>query len=96
MRNLERTPLQSKKFIAYMITNLIMKTYMFYSTYTGESDTVVITAIFLSVFLDVGYILGQAAVDSLVRYASIITDSVKNKLSEITKDDKEDKEKEEN
>jgi len=93
MNTLERTPLQSKKFIAYMVTNLIMKAYMFYSTWGGESDTVIITAIFLSVFLDVGYILGQAAVDSLVRYANIITNSVRNKIEDLVDGDEDEKNK---
>ena len=69
----EKTPMQSKKFLAYMFASLCMKLYMFYATKVQEGDVVVMTAVICAVFLDVGYILGQASLDRFVRVAAITT-----------------------
>jgi hypothetical protein len=68
---IEKTPLQSKKFIAYIIANITMKLLLFYMTFKNEGDLVIITGLTASAFLDIGYILGQAALDRYVRVASI-------------------------
>lgn len=68
---IEKAPLQSKKFIAYIIANVTMKLLLFYMTYKNEGDLVIITGLMASAFLDVGYILGQAALDRYVRVASL-------------------------
>ena len=68
---IEKTPLQSKKFIAYLISNIIMKLLLFYMCYKNESDLVIMTCLTAATFLDVGYILGQAALDKYVRVASV-------------------------
>ena len=67
----EKTPMASKKFLAYMFANVTTKLYLFYCTKVGEGDIVVMTAIVCSLFLDVGYILGQASLDRYVRIAAI-------------------------
>lgn len=69
----EKAPLSSKKFLAYMFANVTTKLYLFYCTKMGEGDIVVMTAIICSVFLDVGYILGQASLDRYVRVAAIVS-----------------------
>jgi len=68
-----KAPLQSKKFLAYMFSNIVLKTYIFHATLRQESDFVIIAALLCSVFLDVGYILGQASLDKFVRVAAITT-----------------------
>jgi hypothetical protein len=67
---LEKTPLQSKKFIAYNVSNITMKLLLFYMCSKNESDLVIMTGLVASTFLDIGYILGQAALDRYVRVAS--------------------------
>lgn len=69
----ETRPLQSKKFIAYILANVLTKAYLFCATYLREGDFVLIVAIICSLFLDVGYILGQASLDKYVRVAKIVS-----------------------
>ena len=68
---IEKAPLQSKKFIAYIISNITMKLLLFYMTYRNEGDVVIMSGLAATAFLDVGYVLGQAALDRYVRVASI-------------------------
>lgn len=63
--------MQSKKFIAYLLSNLGTKLLMFWMVYRQESDIVLTTVVTAAAFIDVGYILGQAALDKYVRVASI-------------------------
>ena len=70
-KEIEKTPLQSKKFIAYIVANITTKLLLFYMTYKSEGDLVIMTGLIAAAFLDVGYILGQAALDRYVRVASI-------------------------
>ncbi|MAF79896.1 hypothetical protein CL629_02325 [bacterium] len=62
-------PLQSKKFIAYLIAEAGWKVALFYLMYTyGQkiehySFMVMMTLIIVSGFIQVGYILGQVALD---------------------------------
>lgn len=68
---IEKTPLQSKKFIAYLISNITMKILLFYMCYKNEGDVVIMTGLTAATFLDVGYILGQTALDKYVRVATV-------------------------
>jgi hypothetical protein len=69
--DIEKTPLQSKKFLAYLLSNISTKALLFWMIYKGAPDLVTITTITAAAFIDVGYILGQAALDKYVRVASI-------------------------
>ena len=69
--NLEKTPLSSKKFIAYVISNILMKILLFSMLAHNSSDYVITCALIVSSFVDVGYILGQAALDKFVRVAAV-------------------------
>jgi hypothetical protein len=69
----DKAPLQSKKFLAYMCSSMLMKIYLFFATARGEGDVVIIQALTMTVFLDVGYILGQAGLDALTRHAAIMS-----------------------
>jgi hypothetical protein len=71
MTSLEKTPLQSKKFIAYILSNLGSKALLFWMINQDVSDFVLITTVTAASFIDIGYILGQAALDKYVRIASI-------------------------
>ena len=71
IEKLEKAPLQSKKFIAYLISNLGSKLMVFWMVLRDESDFAIVSAIVASSFLDVGYVLGQAALDKYVRVASM-------------------------
>ena len=68
----DKAPLQSKKFLAYLFSNMVLKAYIFQATKEAESDFVLICALICSTFLDVGYILGQASLDRFVRVAKIM------------------------
>jgi len=71
MKVLEKTPLSSKKFIAYLISNLGSKLLLFWMVTKSESDMVIISTITAASFIDIGYILGQAALDKYVRVAAL-------------------------
>ena len=70
---MDRKPLQSKKFIAYLIADFGWKVALFYILYQSKSKfdyysfTVVLTLLIVSGFIQVGYILGQAALDKYTK-----------------------------
>ena len=69
------SPLQSKKFVAYLIAEAGWKVALFYLMFTyGQgiehySFMVMMTLIIVSGFIQVGYILGQAALDKYTHLA---------------------------
>ncbi len=69
--NIEKTPLQSKKFLAYLLSNIGSKALLFWMVSNDASNLVIVTTVTAAAFIDVGYILGQAALDKYVRVASI-------------------------
>lgn len=69
--NIEKTPLQSKKFLAYLLSNIGSKTLLFWMVSNNSSDFVIMSTVTAAAFIDVGYILGQAALDKYVRVASM-------------------------
>lgn len=74
-----KRPLQSKKFIAYLIADFGWKLAIFYMLYTLKSKLdhytfmFMTTLIIISGFIQVGYILGQAALDRYVEVAKDIS-----------------------
>jgi len=68
---IEKSPLQSKKFIAYLISNLGAKALLAGMILTGQADIVMLVTIVSASFIDVGYILGQAALDKYTRCAAL-------------------------
>ncbi len=82
-KDLEKAPLQSKKFIAYIFSNIINKFLIFWMVQKDISATTIAWSVFASVFIDVGYILGQSALDIFVRMARI------NKIGESEKESEE-------
>lgn len=69
--DIEKAPLQSKKFLAYLLSNIGTKALLFWMVAKDAPDLVTVTTIIAAAFIDVGYILGQAALDKYVRVASI-------------------------
>ena len=65
-------PLQSKKFLAYLISEVGWKAIIFYILYkSGDKidtyiTTLLVTVIVTSGFIQIGYILGQVALDKYV------------------------------
>lgn len=80
------SPLKSKKFIAYLLSSILTKCYMFFATANNESDIVLVTVIVCALFLEIGYILGQSSLDKYVRLAEIGA----SKLIDIKEDDSKD------
>jgi hypothetical protein len=68
---IEKTPMQSKKFLAYLLANVGSKILMFRMIEKSEENIVLIALITATAFIDIGYILGQAALDKYVRVASL-------------------------
>lgn len=70
-----KLPLKSKKFLAYLIADLGWKILMFYIVweYKNKIDhyafMVIVTMIVTSGFIQIGYILGQAALDKYTHVA---------------------------
>ena len=82
---LDKTPMKSKKFIAYMTSELGWKCTIFYLLYhlQGKLDhyslVMLMTVVITSGFIQIGYILGQAALDKYVTAAVEILDKDENK-----------------
>ena len=66
----------SKKFAAYMVSNLLMKFLIFWAMYTDQTDFIQMTLIITSGCVDIGYILGQAALDAFLGWSSKLIDKV--------------------
>ena len=88
---LDKTPLKSKKFIAYLIADigwkiviLYMLTHLSSKLEAGEL-TFLMTIVITSGVIQIGYILGQAALDKYISAADDIFDKDKEKENEIVK-----------
>ena len=70
-----KLPLKSKKFLAYLIADLGWKILMFYVIWEYQTKIdhyafmVLVTMIVTSGFIQIGYILGQAALDKYTHVA---------------------------
>lgn len=90
---LDKTPMKSKKFIAYMASEIGWKLLLFYLLFqlNGKLDhytlVILMTIVITSGFIQIGYILGQAALDKYVSAAVEILDKDDKQKSESKKDD---------
>ena len=72
---LDKLPLKSKKFLAYLIADIGWKILMFYVIWEYQTKIehyaflVLVTMIVTSGFIQIGYILGQAALDKYTTVA---------------------------
>ena len=87
----DKTPLKSKKFIAYLIADvgwkiviLYMLTHLKSKLEAGEL-TFLMTVVITSGVIQIGYILGQAALDKYINAAVDILD--KDDQKRLNKDD---------
>ena len=80
MSTIDKAPTKSKKFIAYAIAEFGWKAVIFYLLFhlQGKMDTysltILMTVVIVSGFIQIGYILGQAALDKYVNAAVEILD----------------------
>jgi len=71
-----KLPLKSKKFLAYLIADIGWKILMFYVVWEYKTQIdhyafmVLVTMIVTSGFIQIGYILGQAALDKYTHVAT--------------------------
>lgn len=85
--NLDKTPMKSKKFIAYMTSEVGWKFLLFYLLYQlkGKIDhyslVILITIVITSGVIQIGYILGQVALDKYISAAVEILDKDDDKDS---------------
>lgn len=77
---LDKTPLKSKKFMAYLISELTTKAGMFYmlmhlkAKLDWEEMALLMAMLVSSSALTIGYVLGQAALDKYLSSATDILD----------------------
>lgn len=80
------SPLQSKKFLAYMISELLTKAGMFYMLMHLKSKlefyelVLLVTMIISSSALTIGYVLGQSSLDKYLASAVSILDKEDEEL----------------
>ena len=86
----DKIPLKSKKFIAYLISDFGWKIIILYmlthlkSKLSPEELTLLLTIVITSGIIQIGYILGQAALDKYINAAVEIFDNDKeNKKKEL-------------
>ena len=60
---------KSRKFIAYMVSNLVWKLLIAFMVWKGQSDFILMTVVIVSGCVDIGYILGQASLDAFLGWA---------------------------
>lgn len=70
-KTIEKTPMQSKKFLAYLLSNIVNKALIFWMVQKGVGGTTIAWTVTAAAFIDIGYILGQAALDGFVRMAHV-------------------------
>ena len=77
---MEKLPLSSKKFLAYLLADIgwkIILGILIWKNCEGENQVLLLSIVCVSGFVQTGYILGQAALDRYVRIAQITAKSLK-------------------
>lgn len=72
-----KTPLQSKKFIAFLLADITWTVLLAYTIYRDEPQTLTLAMVLVKGFVEAGYIGGQAWLDRYVKVAAITTDPLK-------------------
>ena len=76
----DKTPMQSKKFVAYLLSEIGWKGLLFYIIHTHPGDinhtllVLLLTVVITSGVIQIGYILGQVALDKYITAAVDILD----------------------
>ena len=80
----DKSPMQSKKFVAYLLSEIGWKGLMFYIIQTHPGDinhpllVLLLTIVITSGVIQIGYILGQVALDKYITAAVDILDKDDN------------------
>tara|TARA_Y100000310_G_scaffold127207_1_gene126258 strand:- start:4891 stop:5244 length:354 start_codon:yes stop_codon:yes gene_type:complete len=93
-----KTPMQSKKFVAFLIAEVTWKVIIFVITYMGMKNgavdlmtgSLILACVLIAGFVEAGYIIGQGSLDKYLGLAQIAAQnghSIKLKGAEITKHD---------
>ena len=83
LKDLERTPLQSKKFIGFFLSMLLSRICLVAMIKYGSSTIALCTLMLCSTCVEVGYILGQAALDLYIRGAVQMVTKRKKEIEKI-------------
>jgi len=81
----DKTPMKSKKFLAYLVADLGWKIIILYMLMHLESKlqpselTLLLTVVITSGIIQIGYILGQAALDKYINAAVEVFDRDDNR-----------------
>jgi len=76
----DKSPMQSKKFVAYLLSEIGWKGLLFYIVHTHPGDinhsllVLLLTVVITSGVIQIGYILGQVALDKYITAAVDILD----------------------
>lgn len=84
----EKTPLASKKFLAYLLGEFGWKALVAAEIYADANWGITLATILIAGFLEIGYILGQSGLDMFVRGGSIAAAAIASIWGKPT-DDKE-------
>jgi hypothetical protein len=82
---MEKKPLQSKKFLAYLVADIGWKVTLLIILFHSQSKldyytfSLLLTLVIVSGFIQVGYILGQASLDKYAKVMKNITNSNEKK-----------------
>lgn len=71
IKDIEKTPLSSKKFIAYFVGSLSMKAVLCFMILHAVSPAIIMWTVTCLMLVETGYILGQSGLDALQRLAHI-------------------------
>ncbi len=93
-----KSPMQSKKFVAFLISEVTWKVIIFVITYMGMKNgtvgmmtgSLILACVLIAGFVESGYIIGQGSLDKYLGLAQIATQnghSIKLKDAEILKHD---------
>lgn len=65
----------SKKFAAYIMSNFFWKVIVGFMVLQGQSDFILMAVVIVSGCVDIGYILGQAALDGFLGWAGKLVEN---------------------
>ena len=90
---LDKNPVKSKKFLAYLISDVGWKVIIMYmlmhlkSKLSVQELTLLMTIVITSGVIQIGYILGQVALDKYINAAvEILDDDEKDEKENVSKD----------
>ena len=90
---MEKLPLSSKKFLAYLLADIgwkVILAILIWKNCEGENQVLLLSIVCVSGFVQTGYILGQAALDRYVRIAQITAKTIKGEPNVSTENNQQD------